>query len=91
MNMKFQREKKYHQSELALQELPCIEHRPDEERGSEQRKRDFYARVWREARRDYFFAEPNIRSVIFEAWKNWAGPRTCIHYRYVVDLHTGIL
>lgn len=57
---------------------------------SEQRMRALYARVWRESRRDYFQADATTRAAIREAWAAWTGPITCMYYRYVVDLHTGV-
>lgn len=58
---------------------------------SEQRMRSLYARVWRESRRDFFAANPAQQTAIREAWAGWSGPRTCLYYRYVVDLHTGVM
>jgi len=48
------------------------------------------ARVWREARRDYFAATPAQRAAIAEAWRAWRGPAAALYFRYVVDLHTGV-
>ncbi|WP_440986244.1 hypothetical protein ACQHIH_21325 (plasmid) [Xanthomonas sontii] len=49
------------------------------------------ARTWRESRRDYFAAGEQTRFVIRDAWRRWTGPRTCGYFRYVVDLHTGVM
>lgn len=56
-----------------------------------QSQRDFDARVWREARRDYFAAAPEIRARIRAAWSTWRGPTTCLYFRYVVDEATGVM
>ena len=53
--------------------------------------RALYTRVWRESRRDYFKADVCTREVIRRAWAAWAGPLTCMYFRYVVDLHTGVM
>ena len=56
---------------------------------SEQYQRDFNARVWKESRRDYFASAAPIRQAIRTMWQGWAGPKTCIYFRYVVDRCTG--
>lgn len=58
---------------------------------AEQRHRSLYARVWRESRRDFFYANAETQEAIRDAWKHWTGPRTCLYFRYVVDLHTGVM
>lgn len=57
---------------------------------SEQRIRAHYATVWRESRRDYFDASEAQKAAIRAHWNEWRGPRTCLYFRYVVDLHTGV-
>lgn len=57
---------------------------------SEQRMRALYSRVWRESRRDYFEADAACRAFIRQSWDAWTGPRTCMYYRYIVDLGTGV-
>lgn len=68
-----------------------IEERQQRADACEQRTRSLYARVWRESRRDFFAANNAQRAEIRNAWDAWTGPRTCMYYRYVVDLHTGIM
>ncbi|WP_306552820.1 hypothetical protein [Acidovorax sp.] len=58
---------------------------------SEQRMRALHARVWRESRRDYFGATEEQRALIRAAWRDWTGPTTSLYFRYVVDLHTGVI
>jgi hypothetical protein len=58
---------------------------------SEQRMRALHARVWRESRRDYFGATEEQRELIRSAWNDWTGPTTSLYFRYVVDLHTGVM
>lgn len=58
---------------------------------SEARMRALYARVWKESRRDFFRATPEQKQAIREAWLAWTGPVTCLYFRYVVDLHTGVM
>lgn len=53
--------------------------------------RGFHARVWRESRRDLFEATSEQRSTIRVAWAAWRGPLTSIYFRYIVDLHTGVM
>lgn len=67
------------------------EHRQDGQLRSYRQMRDFDARVWREARRDYFLACDEQRAAIRAAWLAWRGPTTCLYFRYVVDLHTGVM
>lgn len=55
-----------------------------------QSQRDFTARVWRAARRDYFNAGAEVRSEIRSQWLAWRGPATCLYFRYVVDVATGV-
>ena len=59
--------------------------------GHEQNLRDFHARVWRESRRDYFAAMQTQRCEIRKAWAGWSGPTASTYYRYMVDLHTGVM
>lgn len=49
------------------------------------------ARLWRACRRDFFAASEEQKDLIRQAWATWAGPTTGLYYRYVVDLHTGIV
>ena len=49
------------------------------------------ARCWREARRDYFAAPDDQRAQIRAAWLAWRGPATPVYFRYLVDLHTGVV
>lgn len=58
---------------------------------TEQRFRDFEARVWRESRRDARAAPAPQQAAIREHWLSWSGPATALYFRYVVDLHTGVL
>lgn len=58
---------------------------------AERRTRDFTARVWRESRRDYFAATEQQREKIRDAWNQWRGPATVLYFRYLVDLHTGVM
>ena len=60
-------------------------------RESDQRIRNFHARVWREARRDFQRGTSEQREAIRSAWRAWAGPVTSIYFRYIVDLHTGVM
>lgn len=55
------------------------------------RMRALTARYWREARRDYFAATQAQRAAIHAAWAAWRGPLTALYFRYVVDLHTGVV
>lgn len=55
-----------------------------------QSQRDFTARVWRAARRDYFNASAEVRCEIRSQWQAWRGPATCLYFRYVVDVATGV-
>lgn len=55
----------------------------------EQFHRDFEARVWKESRRDFFASDEAIREEIRRMWAGWAGPKTCLYFRYVVDRCTG--
>lgn len=48
------------------------------------------ARVWREARRDYFAADDPQRRAIRQAWAAWRGPARALYFRYVVDEHIGV-
>lgn len=57
----------------------------------EERMRALNARVWRESRRDFFAATSTERAEIRRAWANWTGPTTCLYFRYIVDLHTGVM
>lgn len=56
---------------------------------SENRMRDLYARVWRNARRNYFAATEEQREAIRQQWAAWSGPVTCMYFTYVVDVNTG--
>lgn len=67
----------------------CI--RAQAHQATEQRLRDFEARVWRESRRDARNATAEQQAAIREHWLAWRGPATALYYRYVVDLHTGAL
>lgn len=58
---------------------------------STQHMRNFYARVWREARRDFFAAPVEQRQAIRGYWNAWRGPETALNFRYVVDLCTGVI
>ena len=60
-------------------------------RQAEQRTRDFHARVWRAARRDMQRASPEQQSAIRAGWQAWTGPCTSTYFRYVVDVHTGVM
>jgi hypothetical protein len=62
-----------------------------EMRESEQRIRDFHARVWRQARRDFQHAGPEQKAAIRAGWQAWTGPITSLYYRYMVDLHLGVM
>ena len=53
--------------------------------------RDFHAGVWKAARRDFFAASSEQQNAIRSAWCDWTGPSTSTYFRYVVDLHTGIM
>lgn len=55
------------------------------------RMRELDARCWRAARRDYFAATEDQRAQIRDAWLKWRGPTTAINFRYIVDLHTGVV
>lgn len=65
--------------------------RQERQDSSEKRMRAFYARVWREARADYFAASQDQRDAMRAHWAGWRGPATCLMFRYVVDVHTGAL
>lgn len=65
--------------------------RQQSNQGFELGLRTFHARVWREARRDFFAASFIQREAIRRGWSTWAGPRTSLYFRYVVDLHTGVI
>lgn len=52
---------------------------------------DHDARVWRESCRDARAATRKQRAAIREAWRAWPGPATVLCFRYLVDLHTGVL
>lgn len=60
-------------------------------REAEQRLRDFHASVWRAARRDAQGCTTAQRDAIRAAWATWTGPVTSIYFRYIVDLHTGVM
>lgn len=60
-------------------------------RASEQCLRTFHAGVWRESRRDAQLGTPAQRANIRAAWLAWTGPTTSLYYRYIVDLHTGVM
>ena len=62
-----------------------------EMRESEQRIRDFHARVWRQARHDFQQAYPEQKAAIRAGWQAWTGPVTSLYYRYMVDLHLGVM
>ncbi len=53
--------------------------------------RDFHAGVWKAARRDFFAADHDQKHAIRTAWRDWTGPRTSTYFRYLVDLHTGVM
>lgn len=53
--------------------------------------RAFHARVWRESRRDYFAGTIEQRASIRNAWTSWRGPTTSLYFRYIVDVHTGVM
>jgi len=63
--------------------------RQERQDNSEKRMRAFYARVWREARADYFAATNAQREAMRAHWAAWTGPATCLMFRYVVDEHNG--
>lgn len=65
--------------------------RTDAHRATEQLHRDFEARVWKESRRDARAATPEQQQAIRKHWQAWRGPATALYFRYVVDLHTGVL
>lgn len=58
---------------------------------SELRMRSRLAGLWRSGRRDYFAAADDTRAAIRSAWDAWSGPQTASYFRYVVDLHTGVM
>ncbi len=58
---------------------------------NERDQRAFTARVWREARADYFGSAPKVQVAIRAHWAGWTGPLTCLYFRYVVDVHTGAI
>lgn len=60
-------------------------------KSSEARMRALYARVWKESRRDFFRATPEQMQAIRDDWRTWRGPLTSMYFRYVVDLHTGVV
>lgn len=68
-----------------------IEARQSRVDAAERRMRSLYARIWRDARKDYFAADAAIRAAIRVSWDKWTGPRTCSYFRYVVDLETGVM
>lgn len=67
-----------------------IELRLAQAASSEMTMRNFHARVWREARSQYFACTPEIRGVIRQAWNEWRGPLTSTYFIYVVELHNGV-
>ena len=64
--------------------------RNEQMRRTDERMRNFHARVWRESRRDDQAASTCQRDAIRAAWIAWTGPRTPLYFRYIVDLHTGV-
>lgn len=56
---------------------------------SEQRSRDFEARVWKMARCNFFTSSDTTRAAIRAMWSSWTGPKTCTYFSYVVDICTG--
>jgi len=58
---------------------------------SERNMRDFHARVWRESRRDFQSATPVQQETIRASWLAWRGPLTSTYFRYIVDLHIGVV
>jgi hypothetical protein len=58
---------------------------------SEAAMRAFHAGVWRESRRDARAASTCEQDAIRAAWQTWTGPTTSTYYRYIVDLHTGVM
>ena len=56
---------------------------------SEQRRRDFEARVWKAARRNFFASEEATKAAIRAMWSSWSGQKSCTYFSYVVDVCTG--
>jgi hypothetical protein len=52
---------------------------------------DNEARLWRESCRDARAATRKQKAAIREAWRAWPGPATVLCFRYIVDLHTGVI
>lgn len=53
--------------------------------------RALHARVWKESRSDYFAATDAQREAIRTGWRQWRGPTTSLYFRYMVDLHIGVM
>lgn len=68
-----------------------VERRKMSAQASETRMRDLWARVWREARRDYWAASEEQREAIRIKWEGWRGGRDPKYFRYVVDVCTGVM
>lgn len=71
----------------------CIEdaeaRRNAQAEASEQRRRDFEARVWKAARRNFFASDEATKAAIRAMWSSWTGPKACTYFSYVVDMYTG--
>lgn len=67
------------------------ERRKKSAQASETRMRDLRAKVWREARRDYWAATEEQREAIRIKWEGWRGGRDPNYFRYVVDVCTGVM
>lgn len=68
-----------------------MERRQQSLRASETRMRELRARIWREARRDYWAATPEQRDAIRVKWEGWRGGREPNYFRYVVDVCIGVM
>lgn len=80
------------QDQIAVASLEAeASRRIQAQHATEQRMRAFHARVWHEARRDYFAATQDQRRAVLAMWNIWPGPKTSTYFRYVVDECTGVM
>jgi hypothetical protein len=48
------------------------------------------ARVWRNARAQYWACDPATRAIIRHAWNTWRGPLTAPYFISVVERENGV-
>lgn len=68
-----------------------VERRKKSAQSSEMRMRDLRAKLWRDARREYWAATKAQREAIRIMWDGWRGSREATYFRYVVDVITGAM